>query len=231
MLAALLGFDGPLDLLQEPVAHVVGRDHRLAVLRCSRGAGERVEQLGHVGRHRTVAGEEAEVLVQTRRLRVVVAGPDVHVVARPRTLAAHHEQRLRVCLQAREAVHHVSARLLERARPADVAALVEPGLQLHQTNRLLAVFGRLDQRRHEIGVVGRAVHRHLDCEHVGVGHGLPHEALHGSHERVVRVVHEQVARAHGGEHVSGVVLGVREGWRHHGRPGLEAELAVAVDVV
>ena len=101
VLAALLGVDRPLDLVQEPVAHVVGRDDRLAVLRRARRAGERVEQLGHVGAELAVAREEAEVLVQARRLGVVVAGPDVHVVARSRALAAHHQQRLRVRLQAR----------------------------------------------------------------------------------------------------------------------------------
>ena len=48
LLAGLVRLDGALDLAQEPVAHVVGRDDRLAVVRRARGAGQRVEELGHV---------------------------------------------------------------------------------------------------------------------------------------------------------------------------------------
>jgi ribosomal protein L31E len=92
-------------------------------------------------------------------------------------------------------------------------------------------FGCLDQRRHEVGVVRRAVHRHLDREHVWVPHRLPHEALHRSDERVVRMVDEQVAGAHRGEHVCGVLLRVGEWRRDHGDPGLVAQLPVPVDVV
>ena len=128
---------------------MVGRHDRLPVAGRARRAGERVEELGHVGGERRVAREQAEVLVEARRLAVVVARPDMHVVAQAAALAAHHEQRLGVGLQAGQPVHHVSARLFQRARPADVAALVEARLELHQAHRLLAALGRLDQGRHQ----------------------------------------------------------------------------------
>ena len=61
-----------------------------------------------------VAGEEPEVRVEARGLRVVVAGADVDVVAHAVALAADDEQRLGVRLHAREAVDDVHAGLLQR---------------------------------------------------------------------------------------------------------------------
>jgi hypothetical protein len=120
-------------------------DHRLAVVGRPRRPGERVEELGHVGSHVVVGGEQPEVLVQPRRLGVVVAGAHVHVVASAVALAPDDQQSLGVGLQPGQAVHHVRARLFERARPADVAALVEARLELYQANGLLASLRRLDQ--------------------------------------------------------------------------------------
>ena len=96
-----------------------------------------------------VAGEEPDVRVEPRGLRVVVAGPDVEVVAHAVALAPHDEHALRVRLQRRVAVDDVDARLLERARPLDVRLLVEARLQLHEADRLLAALGRADERRDE----------------------------------------------------------------------------------
>ena len=211
--AGLVRLDRALDLAQEPLAHVVGGDDRLAVVGRARDARQRVEQLGHVLGDLAVRREEAEVLVQARRLGVVVAGADVHVVAHAAALAAHHEQRLRVRLQPGQAVHDVRARLLQRARPADVAALVEARLQLDEADGLLAALGRLDQRRDQRRVVRGAVHGHLDREHVGIAHRLLDEALDAGREGVVRVVDEDVAGAHRRHQVGGPVLAVREGGR------------------
>jgi hypothetical protein len=54
-----------------------------------------------------------------------------------------------VDLHVREAVDDVDARLLERARPLDVPALVEARLQLDDADALLAVLGGFDQRGRE----------------------------------------------------------------------------------
>ena len=96
-------------------------------------------------------------------------------------------------LSAGQAVDDVHARLLQRARPADVRALVEARLELDQADRLLAALGRADQRRHERRVVARAVHGLLDREHVRVVGRLLDEALDRGRERVVGVVDEDVA--------------------------------------
>ena len=123
------------------------RDEQLAVAQRPRHAGEEVEHVGDVGADLLVAGEQAEVRVQARGLRVVVAGADVDVVAHAVALAAHDEDALGVRLQARVAVDDVHAGLLERARPGDVRALVEARLELDHADRLLAALGRADERR------------------------------------------------------------------------------------
>ena len=48
-------------------------------------------------------------------------------------------------LHVGEAVGDVDSRLLERARPLDVAAFVEPRLELDEAHRLLALLGALDE--------------------------------------------------------------------------------------
>ena len=105
-------------------------------------AGDEVEQVGDVGADVRVGGEEADVLVEARGRRVVVAGADVRVAPQPVALAADDERRLRVDLQIGEAVDDVHARLLERTRPLDVALLVEAGLELDDADALLAVLRR-----------------------------------------------------------------------------------------
>ena len=112
-------------------------------------AGEVVEELGEVGAEVGVGREQAEVLVEVRGLRVVVAGADVAVAADAVGLLAHDEQHLGVGLQADEAVHDVHARLLEHAGPLDVRLLVEARLQLDERDDLLALLGGLDQRAHD----------------------------------------------------------------------------------
>ena len=57
-------------------------------------------------------------------------------------LAADDQQRLGVGLQPGDAVDHVAAGVLQPPGPADVAGLVEAGLQLDQHGDLLAVLGR-----------------------------------------------------------------------------------------
>ena len=103
----------------------------------------------------------------------------------------------------------VHAGLLHRPRPLDVPALVEPGLELDQAHRLLRPLGRLDQRREERGVVGRAVDGRLDADDARVLRGRPHEGLDRRDERLVRQVHEQVVRPDPGEEVSRR-LGIRQ---------------------
>src|SRR3954471_5390088 len=99
----------------------------------------------------------------------------MHVAPEAGALLAHDEQYLRVRLEAHEAVHDVHARALERARPLDVALLVEPGLELDQRRHFLAELGGALERSHERRLTAGAVERLLDREYVRVFGGLPQE--------------------------------------------------------
>ena len=130
------------------------------------------------------------------------------------------------------AVHDVGARLFQRARPADVLALVEARLELDQADRLLALLGGLDQRRDERRVVGGAVHGHLDRQHVGVVDGLLDEPLDAGGERLVGVVDEDVGGAHHREQVGlGIaVAGGRDQSRlGDRRPARPAQVGAVLD--
>ena len=144
-LAGAVCLDGLLDLRQQPVAHALGSHQRLAVAGRACRAGERVEERSDVCGDVPVAREQAEVLVEPRRLGVVVAGSHVHVVPHARALAANHSSALACVLRPGDAMNDVGARLLQRAGPEDVAALVEARLELHEADRLLSALGGLDQ--------------------------------------------------------------------------------------
>ena len=85
--------DLALDELEEPRAEAVRRDEQPAERPLARQAGQDVEQVGDVGADLRTAGQQAEVDVQARGLRVVVARPDVDVATQARALAPDDERR------------------------------------------------------------------------------------------------------------------------------------------
>ena len=188
--SALRGLGG--DELEQALAQVQRGDEQALELLLDRVARELVEQPGEVLADLVVGGEQAEVLVDAARLRVVVARADVAVVAEAALLLPDHEGELAVGLQPDEAVDDVHAGLLELARPGDVRLLVEPRLDLDEREHLLAGLGRVDERLDDGAVARRAVERLLDGEHVGVGGGLLEEGLHARRERLVGVVQQHV---------------------------------------
>ncbi len=202
-LAGAVRLDLVVDPADDAAADPVGGDEQAPVRGLARVAGERVEQVGEVGADRRVGGEHADVLVEPRRLRVVVAGADVAVAADRVALLAHHEAGLAVRLEADQAVDDVHARALQLTRPADVRLLVEPRLDLHQRDDLLARRRGVLECVDDGGVAGRPVQRLLDRQHVLVCRGLLDEALHAGGERVVRVVHQDVTLAQCREHALG----------------------------
>ena len=191
------GRSGPARSIRSirPAADAVRRHQQPAERGLPAVTGEHVEQVGDVGADLGIGGEHAEVLVQPGGLRVVVAGADVAVAADLVALLAYHQRGLAVRLEADQAVDDVAAGPLQGARPADVGHLVEAGLHLDQHHHLLAGGGRVDQRVDDRRVAAGAVERLLDGQHVRVGGGLLDEALHAGGERVVRVVHQDVALA------------------------------------
>ena len=135
-----------------------------------------------------------------RRLRVVVAGPDVDVVADAVALAADDEHALDVGLQRGDAVDDVDARLLELLRPAGCSRCSSKrAFSSTMQTACLPRSAAVDQRRDERRVGAGPVDGLLDREHVRVGDGLLDEALDRGRERVVGMVDEDVALADRGE--------------------------------
>ena len=149
--------------------------------------------MDEVGAEVGVGAQKPEVLVEARGVGVVVARADMAVAAQRAGFLADHQRGLRVRLQTHQAVDDVHADLLQRLRPRDVRLLVEPRFELDERSDLLARLGGADERGDDRAVTGRAVQRHLDREHRRVDRRLPDELLDGGRERVVRMVHEDVA--------------------------------------
>ena len=127
-------------------------------------------------------------------------------------------------LETDHAVDDVGARLLQRARPVDVGLLVEPRLQLDERHHLLAGLCRPFERLHDRAVDRCAVQGLLDGEHVRVRRRGLHERLHRRHERLVRMVHENVAAAEHPEDVLRRVARGHEPRRGHGGPRLALQV-------
>ena len=171
-----------------------------------RVAGQEVEQGAGVLAELGAAGEEAQVGVEPRRGRVVVAGAEVDVAADAVVLAADDQRGLAVGLEADHAVDDVDAGLLERPGLDDVVLLVEPGLELDQGGDLLAVLGGARQGVDDRVGVGGPVERLLDRQDLRVFGRLLDE-LDDRAERLVGVVDQDVLLADRGEDV-------RAGWQN-----------------
>ena len=94
------------------------------------------------------------------------------VAAQAILLLAHHFDEFAVRLQTDDAVHHVHAGTFKLAGPVDVGILVESGLDLDQSQHLLAGMGCVDQRVDDRRVGAGTVQRLLDGQHPRVGGGL-----------------------------------------------------------
>ena len=158
-------------------AQAVRRDEQAPERPLARQPGQDVEQVGDVGADLRPAGQQAEVDVLPGRPRVVVAGPDVDVAAKPGALAPDDERRLGVRLEPDQPVHDVRPGALELARPDDVGLLVEAGLDLDQDDDLLAALGGPDERLDDRRVARRPVQRLLDGQDVRVVGRLGDEPL------------------------------------------------------
>ena len=134
---------------------------------------------------------------------MIVAGADMHVGRKRRTLAAHDQRQLGVGLELDEAVDHLHAGALEIARPADIGLLVEARLELDHGGDRLAGFGRLGQRLDDRGIRRGAVERLFDRDHVGIARRLMQE-IHHHVERLVGVMDDQVLLPDRGETVAAV---------------------------
>ena len=236
------------DLVEEPVAHVVGRHDRLAVVGRARGAGERVEQLRHVGGDLAVAGEAgrsprtgARSWRGSCRCRCARSGarpgPRGGRRAAPwraSSAPAGRGPRARPPLPARAPSRCCGARRsapsARRGRP--------PACRARPPRSATGTSAESSEVRYTVILIASTSGSATAC-------WTKRSTLRG--ERVVGVVDEQVAGAHRGEHVgacrrrarssAGWVTGVQGGSRSSRRPVelverpqvVEVEQAVDVD--
>ena len=198
-LPRVLGFarDEPEHRLVQPER----RDDERVPLRRRAVAGQQVEERRGVFAEVRPRREQREVGVQSRGRRVVVAGREVYVAPQPVLLPPDDEEALGVRLQPEQAVDHVHAALLERARPDDVRLFVEARLQLDDRRHLLA---RLSAARASAFTIGESPPaRYSVCLIASTSGSSAARVMRSTTaiERLVRLVHQHVRLAHRREHV------------------------------
>ena len=133
-----------VDALNQAATQSTRRHQQRLVVGLRRVTGQLVEQAGDILTNLLVAGDDAQILVETSGRRVVVTGTNVRVTAQVVTLAAHHQRQLAVSLQTHDAVHHVHASALQLTSPRDVGFLIKTSLNFDQRHNLLARLSRLN---------------------------------------------------------------------------------------
>ena len=123
------------------------------------------------------------------------------VAAQPFALVADYHGQLAVGLEAHHAVNDVDSGPFQQSGPGDVGLFVEPRLNLHDRQHLLASLGGIDEGVNDGGVAGSAVQGLFDGQHLGVLSSLLDEPLHAGGEGVVGVMDEHVATTDRGKHV------------------------------
>ena len=181
-------------------------------------ARELLEDVVGVGADFLVRGHQAEVRVEARGARMVVAGGEVHVTLQAAHalggfLAAHDERHLGVRFVADHAVDHVGTHFLEARRPVEVRLLVKARHELHHHGDFLAAAGRVDEDLHQLAVGAGAVDRLLDRDDLRVG-GRRADEVDDRRERLVGVVQQHVLP---GQHLEEVGLV----FKRRRQPGLE----------
>ncbi len=171
-----------------------------------------------------VGGQQAEVLVETRGRRVVVAGADVGVPPDAAVPSRRTTRHVFACVFSPTTPYTTcTPGGLERPRERDVRQLVESSLQLDERHDLLAGLRGADERMDDRAVRRGAVQGLLDREHVGIARRLLHERLDRGRERVVGVMHEDVAPPDRREHV-GRPLGRLQRRRGDRRPRIVLQI-------
>ncbi len=193
--------DFGIDQVCQPLAQTMRRDrHEFQIVRLDI-AGDVVEHLPGIARHPWVGSEEAQVGIDPRRDRVVIARPEMAVGAEQPILAADHHRDLGVGLPVDEAIDHLHARALQLAGPEDVLLFVEARLELDYGRHGLARLGRVDQRADDRGLLAGAIECLLDRHHVGIERRLTEKGDHHL-EALIWVVDDDVLVADGREAIA-----------------------------
>ena len=195
-----------LDLFADVLKHagtnaVRARRHRFEILRLA-VAGHEIENPRHIAANCRIGGEERQVGINPRRLRMIIAGADMAVGGDLGSFSPDHQTDLGVRLQLDEAVDDMHTGLFHVTGEVDVGGFIEAGFELDDRRHRLAgvrcFLQRLDDRAF---LAQRPVKRPLDRHDVGIGHRLP-QVLQDGVERLVGMMDDEVLGANGCEHVA-----------------------------
>ncbi len=155
-------------------------------------AGQMQEDLIEIGCQRLIGGQVAQVGIQARRPRVVVAGRQVRVALELPVFSPGDQQHLGVCLQTHHTIDHLGTDRLQTLGIADVGFFIKPCLELHHRGDLLAPPDGFAKQLHELRLGAGAVDGLLDGQHIRVLDRFPQESQHRI-EALVRLVDQDVA--------------------------------------
>ena len=104
-----------------------------------------------------VAGEQRQVGIDFRVLRVVIAGSQMHISFHIAALTAHYEADFGMSFQLQKPEHDLHTGAFHIARQTNIRRFVKSGFQLNQRRDRFAQFGSLYQRLDYRAVFGRAI--------------------------------------------------------------------------
>ena len=176
--------------MQAVGGHQQAREAWNIALACEMG-----KHLLHIAREGVIGGEIAQVGVNTRGARAVVAGGEMAVTLEAAAFAAGNQQHLGVGFEAYHAIHHLRAHGFELLGPVDVGLFIEAGFQFHQRGNLLAAAKSLAQQVDEHGRRTRAVNGLLNGDDLRIVDCFAQQVHHGV-EAFKRLVRQHIALAH-----------------------------------
>ncbi len=115
------------------------RHQQRVVVRLLGVGGQKIEHVVHRKRHLRIRRQQAQIGVEGRRGRVVVAGAQMGIAAhRAVGILARDQGQLAVRLQPHQPVEDLHSRIFQFARPLDVGGFIETRLHLHDHGYFLA---------------------------------------------------------------------------------------------
>src|SRR4029077_14680486 len=145
------------------------------------------EKLSQILADSIVAGEQSVVGVKSRRPRMIVAGADMRVAAKPVVVLAYHQDDFAMRLEADHSVRYVNSEFLEAGRKLDVRRFVEARLQLDDHGNLLAISCCIAEVADYLRIARSPVQGHLDRPNFRVVGSLAQEPFDRSRERLIRM--------------------------------------------
>ena len=100
---------------------------------------EQIKEICHILPVILLASEEAQIRINPRGGRIIVAGGQMHVTANSLFLPAHYQAQLGVNFIAHQTVDHMHPRFFQFSRPENVVRFVKARAQFHHGRHLLAI--------------------------------------------------------------------------------------------